>query len=88
MYRQEHIKWIDSGFSLRADLWQSIDDIKELLKYNKIIDTIGFVVYENDEWVILVQSINCLSSEDDDSFRGGYFIYKPCIKIRECLNGE
>lgn len=84
MYKRENISWIDSGFSINANVWQDIDDIKELLDYSKTVNTIGYNVYENHDWVVLVQSKNePTDNREEDLFRGGYFIYKPCILSRE-----
>jgi len=45
----ESIKWIDSGFSLRADIWQTLDEIKELLSENKCVHTVGYRIYEDED---------------------------------------
>lgn len=89
MYKRENISWIDSGFSISSNVWQDVEDIKELLENNKTVNTIGYNVYENDNWVVLVQSINePTDNREEDLFRGGYFIYKPCILTRQELKGE
>lgn len=79
----EYVKWIDSGFSLRSDIWQDIEDIAELLKDNKTVETVGFKVYEDLDWLVLVQSIN--ETENGLLYRGGYFIYKKNIVERKAL---
>lgn len=83
----EAIRWIDSGFSLRSDLWQTIDEIKDLLSENKIVYTVGYNVYENEDWVVLIQSVNIANmNPDEDLYRGGYFIYKKNILERNILS--
>lgn len=79
----EYIKWIDSGFSLRSDIWQNVEDIIDLLKDNKTVETVGFKVYEDLDWLVLVQSIN--ETDDGSLYRGGYFIYKKNIVERRTL---
>jgi malate/lactate dehydrogenase len=84
MYKRENISWIDSGFSISSNVWQDIEDIKELLENSKTVNTIGYNVFENHDWVVLVQSVNCpTDTSEEDLFRGGYFIYKPCILARQ-----
>lgn len=75
----EEIRWIDSGFSLRSDIWQTLDEVKELLGESKEVSTCGYNIYEDENWVVLVQSVN---KGEEDLIRGGYFIYKPCILER------
>lgn len=79
----EYVKWIDSGFSLRSDIWQNVEDIIDLLKDNKTVETVGFKVYEDLDWLVLVQSIN--ETDDGSLYRGGYFIYKKNIVERKAL---
>ena len=86
MYNREQITWIDSGYSLRSDLWQSPEEISELIKMPKEVVSIGFNVFENDTWVCLVQSIHT-DEVDGDVYRGGYFILKKTIINRRELNG-
>ena len=80
----EYVKWIDSGFSLRSDIWQDIEDIAELLKDNKTVETVGFKVYEDLDWLVLVQSKNEIDN-GPNLYRGGYFIYKKNIVERKAL---
>lgn len=83
----ESIKWLDSGFSLRADIWQSLDEIKELLDESKYVHTVGYNVFENDDWVVLIQSVNLPNfDENNDLYRGGYFICKKNIVERKILS--
>jgi len=81
----ESIKWIDSGFSLRADIWQTLDEIKELLSENKCVHTVGYRIYEDEDWIVLVQSVNNSFNPDEDLYRGGYFIYKKNIIERTTI---
>lgn len=69
MYSLEHIKWIDSGFSLSTHVWQDKDDLINLLDgQDRTVDTVGYNVLENE-----------------DLFRGGYIIFKKTIIEREAL---
>lgn len=71
-----YIQWIDSGMSLLGDVWQTKQDLSDIAKNMKLTETVGFVVYEDDEWVALAQTTN------DEQIRGGYFIYKRNIRAR------
>ena len=77
---KEFVIWIDSGFSLRSDIWQTKEEIKELLNESKVVETLGFNIYEDEDWLVLAQSIN---KTEESLIRGGYFIYKPCIRYRQ-----
>lgn len=68
-----YVKWIDSGYSLRGDIWQTEDEIEDLLKELKEVETVGFLIQDNSEWIVLAQSRNL------DMVRGGYIIYKKNI---------
>ena len=68
-----YIKWMDSGISLIGNVWQTMDEVKDIIKENKSTETIGFKLYEDKDWVFLAQTTN------DEQIRGGYFIYKKCI---------
>ena len=85
MYKREHIKWIDSGFSLSSHVWQDMDELICLLDgNNRTVDTVGYNVLENSDWIVLVQSVNQPTiNEKEDLFRGGYIIYKNTILERE-----
>lgn len=87
MYSLEHIKWIDSGFSLSSHIWQDKDELINLLEeQDRTVDTVGYNVFENTDWIILAQSVNCPTGyEKEDLFRGGYIIYKKTIVEREAL---
>ena len=87
MYSLEHIKWIDSGFSLSTHVWQDKDDLINLLDgQDRTVDTVGYNVLENEDWIVLVQSVNCPTTEENENlFRGGYLIFKKTIIEREAL---
>ena len=87
MYSLEHIKWIDSGFSLSTHVWQDKDDLINLLDgQDRTVDTVGYSVLEYEYWVVLVQSGNRpTTDENEDLFLGGYIIYKKTIIEREAL---
>lgn len=73
------IIWVDSGFSLDGAVWQSKEDIEDIVKELKATHTVGYLVYEDDDWLGLAQTVN------DEQIRGGYLIYKKNIIVREEL---
>lgn len=76
-----YVKWIDSGYSLLADRWQDIEDVKGLKDTIKPIETVGFLLEESADYITLAQSY----SESENSVRGGYIIYKKnIIERRTC----
>lgn len=77
-----YIQWIDSGMSLLGDVWQTKQDLLDIVKNMKLTETVGFVVYEDDNWVALAQT------ENDEQIRGGYFIYKKNIRARYPLRAQ
>lgn len=87
MYSLEHIKWIDSGFSLSTHVWQDKDDlIKPFRWQDRTVDTVGYNVLENEDWIVLVQSVNRPTTDENENlFRGGYIIFKKTIIEREAL---
>ena len=87
MYSLEHIKWIDSSFSLSNHVWQDKDELINILDgQDRTVDTVGYNVLENEDWIVLVQSVNRLTTDvKEDLFRGGYIIYKKTIIEREAL---
>ena len=68
-----YIRWFDSGYSIRSDIWQTKEEVENLLNELKEVETIGFVIAENDKWIVLAQSVNM------DMIRGGYIILKSNI---------
>lgn len=78
-----YVKWVDSGFSLLGDVWQTMEEISEILKESKIVETVGFLLGETDDWIILGQSMN------QNLVRGGYFVYKKnIIEMKELYKNE
>ena len=77
-----YIQWIDSGISLLGDVWQTKQDLLDIVKNIKLTETVGFVVYEDDKWIALAQTTN------DEQIRGGYFIYKRNIRARYPLRTQ
>lgn len=68
-----YVKWIDSGFSLLGNVWQTAEEIMDVEKNIIPCETIGFLIHEDSDWIQLAQTIN------DDQIRGGYIIYKKNI---------
>lgn len=73
-----YVKWLDFGYSLLADRWQDIEDVKKLKDEIKPIETVGFLLEESADYLILAQSY----SVSENSVRGGYIIYKKNILDR------
>ena len=73
-----YVKWLDSGYSLLADRWQDVDEVKKLKDTIKPIETVGFLLEESADYLILAQSY----SESENTVRGGYIIYKKNILER------
>ena len=73
-----YVMWKDSGFSLLADRWQDIDEVKSLKDEIKPIETVGFLLDETDDYITLGQSI----ARSENSVRGGYIILKKNIIAR------
>ena len=68
-----YVQWIDSGFSLLGNVWQSEEEIMDVVENIPITETVGFLLKETKEWIVLVQTTA------DTQYRGGYIIYKKNI---------
>ena len=79
LMKMEMIEWVDSGYSLLGNVWQDRGDIDELMFCQNHVKTVGFTYRENDNWVVLVQSVD----EKTDQIRGGFMIYKQNIISRK-----
>lgn len=73
-----YVVWSDSGYSLLADRWQDIEEVKSLKDEIKPIETVGFLLDETDDYITLGQSI----ARSENSVRGGYIILKKNIIAR------
>lgn len=73
-----YVKWLDSGYSLLADRWQDVDEVKKLKDTIKPIETVGFLIEESADYLTLAQSY----AESESTVRGGYIIYKKNILER------
>lgn len=51
-----YVKWVDSGYSLRTDRCQDVEDVKNLKDEIKPIETVGFLLEESADYLILAQS--------------------------------
>jgi len=74
-----YVRWIDSGISLLGNVWQTKEEIQEIVENNEPTETVGILIHEDNDWIIVAQTIN------GDQFRGGYCIYKPNITQMEEL---
>lgn len=75
------VEWIDSGISLLGNVWQTFDEVNSIAENAELTETVGFLIYESQDWIILAQTIN------DNQVRGGYCIYKKNIKTMRRLTG-
>lgn len=73
-----YVVWSDSGYSLLADRWQDIEEVKRLKDEITPIETVGFLIDETDDYITLGQSI----ARSENSVRGGYIILKKNIIAR------
>ena len=73
-----YVKWQDSGYSLLADKWQNIEDVKSLKDEIKPIETVGILIDESDDYIVLAQSL----ARSENEVRGGYIILKKNILKR------
>jgi len=79
----EEVHWVDSGFNF-ANRWESLDDIIHTAKeWNGHSSTVGYVVFEDEDRIVLAQTL------DGERPNGAnvFLIYKPNIMSREVLNG-
>ncbi len=49
------IKWIDSS---TYSEWYNFEEIESLFKEDNSVESIGYLVFENKEWVIIAQNID------------------------------
>lgn len=70
-----YVLWSDSGYSLLADRWQNIEEVKKLKDEIKPIETVGFLIDETEDYITLGQSV----ARSEKSVRGGYIILKKNI---------
>lgn len=73
-----YVVWKDSGFSLLADRWQEIDDVKSLKDDIGQMETVGFLIDEDNEYITLAQTLH----RNQGQIRGGYVILKKNILFR------
>lgn len=73
-----YVVWKDSGFSLLADRWQDIDEVKSLKDDIGNMETVGILVDEDDDHITLAQTIH----RSQNQVRGGYVILKKNIVFR------
>ena len=85
MMKKVYVAWTDSGLSLLGNVWQTEEEIDNIVENIQTTETVGFLLKETDDWIVLVQTVN------EDQYRGGYVIYKKNIvfmddldKRREC----
>lgn len=74
-YQIVYVVWSDSGFSLIADKWQDIEEVKNLSKEIGLMETVGFVIDENENYLTLAQTVD----GEQNQIRGGYIILRQNI---------
>ena len=78
----ERITWIDSGMHF-ATGWNSMSMVRSTIsEWNGESFTVGWNVYEDDQVVVLVQTLDGAK----DNVAGAWAIYKPCIVERVTLD--
>jgi hypothetical protein len=75
IYHKEHIRWIDSR---SQDGWVELKEIET--EKIALIESIGFLIKEVDDHVVLALS-HALENGHDDQFSG--LIYIPTVAILE-----
>lgn len=69
-----YIKWIDSSISL-LNRWDSIENFLESIEVEKKpVETVGFVIKEDKDWLYLATSTTCTNS-----INCGFVIFKKNI---------
>ena len=79
MIKMVYVRWIDSGISLLGNVWQTKEEIQEIVENNEPTETVGMLIHEDHDWIVVAQTIN------GDQYRGGYCIYKQNIMHMEEL---
>ena len=68
-----YVQWIDSGLSLLGNVWQSEEEIMDVVENIPVAETVGFLLKETKNWIVLVQTVA------DTQYRSGYIIYKKNV---------
>jgi hypothetical protein len=77
----ERIVWVDSGWNY-CNVWSTIDEIIHMAKeWSGHQTTVGFVVYEDDDRVVLVQTLD----GERPNATNAWLVYKETIIEREVL---
>ena len=77
----EYVRWLDSGTHLH-DGWMQLDIVKQQApSCLQEVDTVGHVVYEDEEVIVLGLSVD----ENNSTVFGAQVIAKSCIKHRATL---
>ena len=77
----EFITWLDHCTDSERG-WQSLENILKLEPV--VIDTVGWVVKETDDYLVMVASLQNVGENAD--VQGEMLVLKSCIKRREKLN--
>jgi hypothetical protein len=71
------VVWIDSGISV-INRWENPEEIlKDIDLEKKPVKTVGFLLKEDDDWIVLATSLN------ERSINGGFAVYKKNIIERK-----
>lgn len=77
----EEVQWIDSGLNF-ANEWVDLDEIVHRAKeWNGVAMTVGYVAYEAEDRIVLVQTLDLSSPNAANAF----LIYKENIISRKVL---
>ena len=45
------VEWVDSGMSLDGSVWQTKEDLNEIINGIKTCKTVGFLLKETKDWI-------------------------------------
>ena len=82
----EFITWLDHCTDSERG-WQSLENILKLEPV--VIDTVGWVVKETDDYLVMAASLQDVgenANASDQDAQGEMLVLKSCIKRREKLN--
>lgn len=79
----EEVHWIDSAWNF-MHVWSTLDELEHMAQeWNPTVSTVGYVVWETDDRLLLVQSLD----GERPNGANGWLIYKENIISRTELTG-
>lgn len=77
----ERVEWVDSGLSFASAWLDERVAVERVKEWNGIVVTVGHVVYEDEERILIGMSHDV----ETGNWAGLFGIYKPCIIKRTVL---